>query len=65
MAAKQNRCKETQGLLDRTSLTIVFQQAGNHCLVGYVSTGVPQLVDAPCFIYVSLPQPCLGHVTLD
>jgi hypothetical protein len=39
MAAKQNRCTETQRLHSGTSLTIAFQQAGKHCLVNDVSTG--------------------------
>jgi hypothetical protein len=40
MAAEQNSCAETQGLLGGTSLKLTFCQAGAHCLAGYVSTGV-------------------------
>jgi hypothetical protein len=40
MTTEQNGCPETQRLLGSSSLIIAFQQAGAHCLVGDVSTGI-------------------------
>jgi hypothetical protein len=40
MATEQNCCPETQRLLGGSSLIIAFQQAGTHCLVAHVSTGI-------------------------
>jgi hypothetical protein len=39
MAAKQNRCPETQHLLGGPSLELAFRQTGAQCLAGDVSTG--------------------------
>ncbi len=39
MAAKQNRCPETQSLLGSTSLKMAFRQTGAQHLAGDVSTG--------------------------
>ncbi len=40
MAAEQNHCAETQRLLSRSSLKIVFQQAGAQRLIVDISTSV-------------------------
>jgi hypothetical protein len=39
MAAKQNRCPETQRLLGGTSLKLAFRQTGAQRLAGDISTG--------------------------
>jgi hypothetical protein len=39
MAAEQNRCPETQGLLGGTSLKLAFRQTGISRLAGDISTG--------------------------
>jgi hypothetical protein len=39
MAAEQNCCPETQGLLGGTSLKLAFRQTGAQSLAGDVSTG--------------------------
>jgi hypothetical protein len=40
MAAKQNRCAETQRLLGGTSLKLAFRQTSAQRLAGDISTGV-------------------------